>query len=92
MDRISPIFIIFALILTNYAAVIVTAPNYRFKCKSHSGFSSVCPLFGKRNFLFFFFRKIHYFKMVSIVSTSHISYKRVSTEYWKVENVFLKHI
>ena len=30
--------------------------------------------------------------MVIIVSrTFHINYKLISTEYWKVENVFLKH-
>ena len=37
--------------------------------------------------------KMHNFIMVIIVSrTYHISYKRISNEYWNVENVFLKHI
>ena len=30
--------------------------------------------------------------VIIVLRTYHISYKQVSNEYWKVENVFLKHI
>ena len=46
----------FSLISTKYAAVIMIASSYRFKCRSHTGRSSVCLLVGKCN------RKVHDFK------------------------------
>ena len=43
-----------------------------------------------KNAKYFFYRKVPNFLMVIIVSrTSLISYKRISTEYRKFENMFL---
>ena len=40
-----------------------------------------------------FYRKVHTFQMmINVSKTSHISYKMVSTEYYKVGNVLRKHI
>ena len=49
--------------------------------------------FWATNANYCFNRKVHYFQIVIMVSrTSHIGYKLVSIKYWKVENVFLKHM
>ena len=71
-----------AMNLPLYQAVTVIALSYRFKCISHTGWSSGCPFVGKWNFFFIFFSNLPTFQMVIIVSRiSHISYKWVST--WK---------
>ena len=85
-------FGVFSSISTNYAAVIAIASSYRFKLQITLWMVQCMP-FAWRNAKYCFYRKVHSFQMVIILSrTSHISYKRVSTEYWKVKNVFIKHI
>ena len=59
---------VFLLISTKFEVVIAIASSCRFKCRSHNGWSCVCPFGGK-------------YKMIIVSRTSHISYKRVSTEY-----------
>ena len=42
----------FSLISTKFAVAIAIASSYRFKCKSHTGSSRVCPMVGKSKILF----------------------------------------
>ena len=69
----------FSLISTKYAAVIVFASSYRFKCILDG------PVYGclSENAKYCFYREVHIFFQIGITvsTTSHISFKWVSTEY-----------
>ena len=52
----------FALISTKYAKLIGIASSSRLKCRSHTGWSSVCMFVGKCKI--FFYGKLHSFQMV----------------------------
>ena len=60
--------------------VIAMASSYRFYCRSYTVCLSVCPLVGKCKIVFHI--NVHNFQMVIIVpKTSHISYKRATSDY-----------